>query len=102
VASSALSWAWIADTAPPDPTSLFGWVQTGGIIGLLSFLVLAYTKEWIVPGSRYRRAEEEGNELRVFLRDQAMPTLIRVQDVIVKILEERAWDERAQRNRPKS
>jgi hypothetical protein len=98
----ALLSVWIADSTPPDPTSPLGWVQTGGIVGLLCFLVLAFVKEWIVPGSRVRRAEEEGNELRVFLRDQAMPTLIRVQDVIVKILEERAWDDRAQRNRPKT
>lgn len=86
----------------PSSDPIVGWLATASATTLLAVAVLAFMREWIVPGSRYRRVEQENDEIRTFMRDQAIPTLIRVQELLVKALEERAWDERLRRTRPKS
>lgn len=92
-----------------DP--IIQWVQAGGTGGLivgLAWLVLAFVRGWIVSGASHRaevellrteldQSREETREQTLFLRDQASPLLARTQDVLVKVLEERAWDERARR-----
>lgn len=89
----------VAADQVPTPDTPISWITSGGMIGLLGFLVVAFLQEWIVPGSRYRKSEAELAELQRFLREEAVPLLARVQDVLVRHLEDRAWDERLQRRR---
>lgn len=101
---------WLGQTDPLVPDSPLSWVQSLGVLGMALFAISAFIREWIVVGSTHRRElaakdaritalEAESKEQTLFIRDQMMPALTRTQDVVTKILEERAWDERAQRRR---
>lgn len=104
--------------AQADPTSGWQAIQAGGTAGLilvLGYAVLAFVRGWVVAGrtherelaskdllitqkdARIQRLEDEAKEQALFFRDQAIPALTRTQDVMVKSLEERAWQERSRR-----
>lgn len=76
------------------PTSILAAVIALGTLIVVGLMVALRTI-W----KQYQKAESENAELRVFMRDQMVPLLTRVNDVVVKILEERAWDERLQHRR---
>lgn len=82
---------------PDTPTSILA-----AVIALGTLIVLGLLYALRVLWKQYQKAEAENGELRVFMRDQMVPLLTRVNDVVVKILEERAWDERLQHRRTKS
>lgn len=99
-----------AQTDPLVPDSPLSWVQSLGVLGFALFAITAFLREWVVPGPTHRREleardariaalEGENREMSLFMRDQMMPALTRTQDVVAKILEEQAWNERAQRRR---
>lgn len=101
---------WLADSAAGVDASLPQWFQAGGVVALLSLLVWALISGRLVSGSLHRsqieerdrrisQLEAENRDQTIFLRDQAAPLLTRTQDVLVKILEERAWDERQRREK---
>jgi len=52
--------SFLADSL--NPQTPIDFIQWGGIVGLLQFAVVAFLKEWIVPGSRLR--EEKANSAR--------------------------------------
>ncbi len=101
---------WLADTIPLDST-LPAWSQAVGVTVLLTLLVAGFIRGWLVSGPAHRSElaerdrrietlEAENREQTIFLRDQMAPLLARSQDVLVKILEERAWDERQRHQSP--
>src|SRR4051812_9773498 len=99
----------LAPTPTSAPDSVATWGFTGGATTVLLAVVLGFLKGWIVPGWIHRQEvtkrealEVESQEQVLFFRDQVMPLLTRTQDVLSKTLEERAWDERAQRKRRES
>lgn len=85
------------DPNPDTPTSILAAVIALGTLIILGLLV-ALRVVW----KQYQKAEAENGEIRLFMRDHMVPLLTRVNDVVVKILEERAWDERLQHRRQKS
>jgi hypothetical protein len=91
-------WFVIAEQAVPAPDTPLSWITSGGIVGLLAFMVVAFLREWIVPGDRYRESQRELAEVQRFMRDEAIPLLSRVQEVLARTLEERAWDDRHRRD----
>ena len=112
LASPAAVAVWQASGAAggSDPTSIISAGGTAGLILALVYAVVAYTRGWVVPGRRYdaeiaRRdadiaaKDAELRQTRDFIRDQLVPLLTRTQDVLGKTLEERAWDDRARRQR---
>ena len=46
----------LADTL--NPSSIFDYVQWGGIIGLLLLFIVALQRKWIVMGWQYKAVEE--------------------------------------------
>lgn len=83
---------------PADtPTSILA-----AVIGLGTLIVGGLLVALRVVWRAYQKSESENGELRTFMRDQMVPLLTRVNDVVVRILEERAWDERLQHRREKS
>lgn len=85
------------NTNPDTPTSILAAVVFLGTL-IVTGLLVALRVVW----RAYQKSEAENGELRVFMREQMVPLLTRVNDVVVKILEERAWDERLQHRRAKS
>jgi len=81
----------------PTPDSPISWITSGGVIGLLCFIVLMLSTDRWVTGRRYTELQEELKEVQRFMRDEAIPLLSRVQDVLERTLEERAWTERRRR-----
>lgn len=41
-----------------DPKSVFDWIQSGGIIGLLVFILVGGQRRWWVFGWQYKDSEE--------------------------------------------
>jgi uncharacterized protein YneF (UPF0154 family) len=82
---------------PDTPTSILA-----AVIALGTLIVLGLLFAVRVLWKQLQKADVENDELRVFMRDQMVPLLTRVNDVVVKTLQERAWDERLQHRRDKS
>lgn len=83
------------------------WAAYGGVASCLGMALTAFLRGWVVTGrtldemrQRAERAEQESKQQAEFLRDSAMPVLTRTQDLLVKMIEERSWDERNRRNPP--
>lgn len=91
VLALALAASVVAQAAGADP--LVNLLSTGGAVTLLAVAVVAYTREWVVPGTRHRReldrerarADRYETELRadhqVFV-DRVLPALIRSNDLL--------------------
>jgi hypothetical protein len=41
-----------------DPASLFDWIQSGGIIGLLAFIIIGGSRKWWVFGWQYKDLQD--------------------------------------------
>lgn len=90
-------------------------VQVIGVVGLLTFAVVALTRGWLVPAPSHRSALAEkdkriaaleaecqeqkatNREQTLFLRDQVTPLLTRNTDVLARLLEEQRFEERQRR-----
>lgn len=46
-----------------DPTSVFDWIQSGGIIGLLTFIIIGGGRRWWVFGWQYKECVERANKI---------------------------------------
>lgn len=90
---------------PSIPDSPSGWIVSGGIAGVLCFVIVAFLREWIYVGSvaraRLKEKDEEIAELKsdraemtAFLREQVMPALTRSNDFASTLAEMKALEER--------
>lgn len=114
VSTSAVVWSSIfADELPTLPPL----AQWGSAVGALSLIVVGLLRGWMIPGVTHEReiaaltnritvldAEKVERDKQIkdqneFMRDQLVPLTTRVHEVLTKLLEERAWDERMQRER---
>lgn len=50
---------WFTGAATPSGNPFIDWLTSAGALGILAFLVVAFMKEWIVPGARATRAEAD-------------------------------------------
>jgi len=41
-----------------DPLSLYGLIQTGGVVGVLLIIIVGFVKRWWVLGWQYKAIEE--------------------------------------------
>lgn len=95
----------LAQQVPLTPDSPAGWITSGGIVGLLSFAVVAFMRGWVISGPEHHRQLEEKDreitelrtdrtEMTLFLREQVMPALTRSNDFASTLAEQKAMEDR--------
>lgn len=76
-----------------SPTDLFGWL-TSSAVTALAVVVIAFLRRWIVTGAelqreidRAERAEQKVDQLRDYIEERTLPTLLRVNEVLARGVE---------------
>lgn len=50
----------LAQTIPPEEA--LDWLTRGGAMGIMALAVVAFLREWVVPGSVHQRCEKDRDE----------------------------------------
>lgn len=74
-----------------DPGSIFDWIQSGGIIGLLAFILIGGARKWWVFGWQYKDLQDRCGKVEQS-NEMWMQLALRSTNVTEKLVDSHASD----------